>query len=370
MERPLLWVLPTRATEEERAGAGWDRPIVNAAATGLDMRGRPLRDLRISVTDRCNFRCSYCMPREVFDHNHQFVPYRELLRFEEIARLAGAFVQLGVRKLRLTGGEPLMRKDLPALVAMLAELRTPEGKPLDIALTTNGSRVEHKAAALKQAGLQRLTVSLDALEPALFQQLSDSKVSVDAVLRGIETAARAGLAPIKINMVVRRGLNEHEIVPLARHFRGTGHILRFIEYMDVGTSNGWQAQEVMTGQEILDTLAEHFELERRPPNHPGEVAEGWRYVDGQGEIGVITAISQAFCGECNRARLSPEGQLFLCLFAARGHDLREMLRSGASDTELAQAIRTIWQNRDDAYSERRQQQQGQTHRIEMSYIGG
>lgn len=369
MERPLLWLLPDGATEQ-RANAGRVQPIVNAATAGLDLRGRPLRDLRISVTDRCNFRCSYCMPREVFDHNHRFVPYRDLLRFEEIARLASAFVHLGVRKLRLTGGEPLMRKDLPALIALLAELRTPEGQPLDIALTTNGSLLEHKAAALRQAGLRRLTVSLDALEPELFQQLSDSRVSVDAVLRGIEAAHRAGLAPIKINMVVRRGLNEHQIVPMARHFRGTGHILRFIEYMDVGTTNGWQPQEVMSGQEILELLSEHFELEPRPPAYPGEVATAWRYTDGQGEIGVITAISQAFCADCNRARLSPEGQLFLCLFANRGYDLRQLLRSGASDAELAAAIQAIWQGRDDAYSEQRQLRQQTGPRIEMSYIGG
>lgn len=367
MEKPLFLVRPAPGQAAAASQPG-DAAIVNAQELA-DTRGRPLRDLRISVTDRCNFRCSYCMPREAFGHDHVFVPQPRLLRFEEITRLAEVFVALGVRKLRLTGGEPLMRKDLPTLVAMLAPLRTPDGRPLDLTLTTNGSLLGRHAAALKQAGLQRITVSLDALDPALFTQLSDSSTDVGTVLRGIDAAARAGLAPIKINMVVRRGLNDHQILPMARHFRGSGHILRFIEYMDVGTTNGWQAHEVLSGREILDTVQSQYPLEPLPGTQAGEVAERWRYADGHGEIGVITSISQAFCADCNRARLSPEGQLFLCLFAHQGYDLRSLLRRGASGAELAAAIRAIWSGRRDAYSEQRGASQPRP-RIEMSYIGG
>lgn len=334
-----------------------------------DTRGRMLRDLRISVTDRCNFRCGYCMPREAFGPEHPFLPHAALLTFEEITRLAAMFARLGVRKLRLTGGEPLLRKDIEVLVGMLAGLRTPEGEPLDLAMTTNGSLLARKAVALHKAGLRRVTVSLDALEPALFARLSDGKTTVDEVLRGIDAAAAAGLAPVKINVVVRRGVNEDQILPIARHFRGSGHIVRYIEYMDVGNTNGWQAGEVITGNEIVAQIAAHHPLEPVGAQYPGEVASRWRYADGQGEIGVITSISQTFCGDCNRARLSPEGQLYLCLFADRGYDLRELVRGGHSDAHIAGALTAIWRQRRDAYSEQRRA--GQSHRrIEMSYIGG
>ncbi len=365
MEKPLFVV---RRASGSGANTPAQPPIV--AGQGVtDRRSRPLHDLRISVTDRCNFRCSYCMPREIFGVDHPFVPQSQLLRFEEIARLANIFAQLGVRKLRITGGEPLMRKHLHRLIGTLSELRTPQGQALDIALTTNGSLLARQAAGLRAAGLRRVTVSLDALDPELFARLSDSTATVQQVLQGIHAATEVGLAPVKINMVVQRGVNDHQIVPMARYFRGSGHILRFIEYMDVGTSNGWQPHEVLTGTDILQRIAEVFPLERLPQNHAGEVAERWRYTDGQGEIGVITSISQAFCSSCNRARLSPEGQLFLCLFAGQGYDLRQLLRDGASDAELSTAIQSIWRSRNDAYSEER----GLTPsgpRVEMSYIGG
>ncbi len=335
----------------------------------LDTRGRPLRDLRISVTDRCNFRCTYCMPREAFGADHPFLPQSSLLSFEEITRLASIFVAQGVRKIRLTGGEPLMRKNLEILVGMLAALRTPDGEAIDLTLTTNGSLLARKAQALKAAGLTRLTVSLDALEPQLFTQLSDSKTTVQDVLQGIAAATQAGLPPAKINMVVRKGINDQQILPLARHFRGTGHVLRFIEYMDVGNTNGWQSGEVMSGAEVISTISSAFALEPLPGAYPGEVAERWRYTDGGGEIGVITSISHAFCSDCNRARLSPEGQLYLCLFASQGHDLRRLIRSSASDAQLAATIGAIWGAREDAYSEQRGAGVNKP-RIEMSYIGG
>lgn len=349
-------------------------PVPDKADTALprpfvDTRGRPLRDLRISVTDRCNFRCGYCMPREAFGPDHSFLPHSALLSFEEIARLAGIFVAQGVRKLRLTGGEPLLRKNIETLVQLLSCLRTPEGDMLDLTLTTNGSLLARKAEQLKAAGLSRVTVSLDALEPQLFARLSDSKTTVEEVLRGIDTAASVGLAPVKINVVVRRGVNDHQILPIARHFRGTGHVLRFIEYMDVGNTNGWQSDEVIPGADVLATIAAEFPLEPLPGNYAGEVAERWRYLDGGGEIGVITSISHAFCGDCNRARLSPEGQLYLCLFASRGYDLRHLLRGSASDNQIASAIDNIWSARQDAYSEQRQAGSSRP-RIEMSYIGG
>lgn len=335
----------------------------------VDTRGRPLRDLRISVTDRCNFRCTYCMPREAFGPDHAFLPHSALLSFEEITRLAGIFAAQGVRKLRLTGGEPLLRKSIETLVGMLAQLRTPEGAPLDLTLTTNGSLLARKARQLKEAGLQRVTVSLDALDPQLFSRLSDSKTTIDTVLRGIDAAAQAGLAPVKINMVVRKGVNDHEIPAMARRFRGTGHIVRFIEYMDVGNTNGWRMDEVMSGADVIATIAREFPLEPLPGAYPGEVAERWRYLDGQGEIGVITSISHAFCGDCNRARLSPEGQMYLCLFASQGYDLRRLLRSQATDEQITAALGDIWAARTDAYSEQRSAG-AQRPRIEMSYIGG
>jgi GTP 3',8-cyclase len=354
-------------------------PAQPIPATGLlsDQLGRPLRDLRISVTDRCNFRCSYCMPKDVFDRDYRFLPQTSLLSFEEITRVAGLFVAHGVTKLRLTGGEPLLRKGLEALVQQLSALRTPAGDALDITLTTNGTLLARKAVALRDAGLRRVTVSLDALDDAIFRRMNDVDFPVADVLAGIDAALAAGLAPIKINMVVKRGTNDHEIVPLARHVRerfGPGVVLRFIEYMDVGATNGWRLDEVLPSAEVRARLHAAFELEKLPPSAAGETAERWRYADGGGEVGFISSVTQAFCGDCNRARLSTEGKLFLCLFATRGHDLRSLLRGGASDADIASAIGLAWQERDDRYSELRGSGTADAgsgeRRIEMHYIGG
>lgn len=339
-----------------------------------DVRDRPLRDVRISVTDRCNFRCTYCMPRDVFDSSYTFMPHSALLSFEEIARAARIFARLGTEKIRLTGGEPLLRKDLDRLVAMLAEIRTPSGAPLELTLTTNASLLARKARALADAGLSRVTVSMDALDPLRFASMSDSSYTPEDVLAGIQAAADAGLGPVKVNMVVRRGLNDDQILPMAQQFRHSGHILRFIEYMDVGTTNGWNMQEVLPSDEVVATLARHYPLE--PVSEPlmGRVAERWRYLDGGGEIGVISSVSHAFCGGCTRARLSPEGQLFTCLFASRGHDLRASLRDHPEDDSVfARTLAGIWGVRADNYSERRgRASDGEVPepRIEMSYIGG
>ncbi|MDN3919915.1 GTP 3',8-cyclase MoaA [Roseateles violae] len=347
--------------------------------TGLlgDALGRPLHDLRISVTDRCNFRCSYCMPKEVFDKHHPFLPHAELLSFEEIARLARVFVAHGVEKIRLTGGEPLLRRNLEALIEMLAALRTPAGKPLDLTLTTNGSLLARKARALKAAGLQRVTVSLDALDDAVFQRMNDVGFPVAEVLAGIDAARAAGLGPIKVNMVVKRGTNEQQILPMARHFRGSGIVLRFIEYMDVGATNGWRMDEVLPSSAVLELLRREFELRPLEASAPGETAERWAYADGGGEIGLISSVSQAFCGDCNRARLSTEGKLYTCLFAHRGHDLRALLRAGADDARLAGAIAQIWEPRADRYSQLRASggdssgsKDSGERRVEMHYIGG
>ena len=354
-------------------------PARPSAPGGLltDRLGRPLHDLRISVTDRCNFRCSYCMPKEVFDKAYTFLPHSSLLSFEEITRAARLFVAHGVAKLRLTGGEPLLRKHLEVLVAQLAALRTPGGEPLDITLTTNGSVLERKAAALHAAGLKRVTVSLDAVDDAVFRRMNDVDFPVGDVLRGIDAALAAGLAPIKINMVVKRGTNDDQIVPLARHVRdayGPGVILRFIEYMDVGATNGWRMDEVLPSAEVVRTLSAVFPLEPLRPNAAGETAERWRYVDGGGEIGVISSVTRAFCRDCNRARLSTEGKLFLCLFASRGHDLRALLRGDYTDEQIAGAIGLIWGDREDRYSERRGAGTASAgsgeRRVEMHYIGG
>jgi len=335
-----------------------------------DQLKRPLRDLRISVTDRCNFRCHYCMPREIFGPDYTFLPRASLLTFDEIARFARVAVENGVEKIRLTGGEPLMRKDLEVLVAKLSALRTPQNKPVDLTLTTNGALLGKKAKALKQAGLQRITVSLDALDNGIFQAMSDSKTSVDTVLASIEKAAAVGLKPLKVNMVVRKGVNDHQILPMARHFKGSGHILRFIEFMDVGDTNGWNLAEVVTGAEILEALSQEFRLVAKDPEYRGEVAKTWRYADGSGEIGVITSVSQPFCGDCTRLRLSPEGQLFLCLFGSRGHDIRALLRSEASDQEVQARLAQIWGARSDRYSELRGKLTTPRKKVEMSYIGG
>jgi cyclic pyranopterin phosphate synthase len=331
-----------------------------------DTLGRPLHDLRISVTDRCNFRCVYCMPRAVFGPDHAFLPRAELLSFEEITRLVGLFTQLGVRKVRLTGGEPLVRRDLPALVGELALIEGVE----DLTLTTNGVLLPQHATALKEAGLHRVTISLDADDDETFTRMNDSRVPVASVLRGLDAAEAAGLGPIKLNMVVKRGWNEHAILPMARRFRGTGRILRFIEYMDVGHSNGWRLDDVVTADQILSTVASEFPLEPMPPTKPGEVAERYRYIDGAGEIGVIASVSRPFCGTCDRARLSADGQLYTCLFATRGHDLRALLRGGASDADLVAAVRAIWEMREDRYSELRSLETVDLPKVEMSYIGG
>jgi GTP 3',8-cyclase len=342
--------------------------------TGLisDTLARPLRDLRISVTDRCNFRCSYCMPREVFDSAYEFLPQSSLLSFEEITRLAASFVAHGVHKLRLTGGEPLLRKHLERLMEMLAALRTPTGEPLDITLTTNGSLLQRKAQALKDAGLRRVTVSLDALDDAVFRRMNDADFPVADVLRGIEAAQRAGLAPIKVNMVVKRGTNDQEIVPMARHFRGSDIVLRFIEYMDVGATNGWRMDEVLPSADVARRIGEAFPIEPLQAGETGETAQRWRYRDGGGEIGLISSVTRAFCRDCNRARLSTEGKLFMCLFAHRGHDLRALLRGGASDEQIATAIGDLWRVRDDRYSELRGADAAPAAepRVEMHYIGG
>jgi cyclic pyranopterin phosphate synthase len=348
------------------------------APTGLlgDTLGRPLRDLRISVTDRCNFRCNYCMPSEIFDKNYVFLPQSSLLSFEEISRLAKIFVAHGVEKIRLTGGEPLLRKNLEVLIEMLARLQTPAGKPLDITLTTNGSLLARKAQSLKDAGLQRVTVSLDGLDDAIFRHMNDVDFPVADVLKGIDVAQQVGLAPLKINMVVKRGTNDDQIVPMARHFRHSNAVLRFIEYMDVGATNGWRMDEVLPSSEVIERLQAEFPLAAIDPNYSGETAERWRYLDGGGEVGVISSVTQAFCGECNRTRLSTEGKLFLCLFASQGHDLRALLRGHHADEQIAAAIGLIWQSRTDRYSELRAalppdaSPAGGAKRVEMSYIGG
>ena len=354
----------------DRSATSSVKASISGRAAPQDTRGRPLRDLRISVTDRCNFRCTYCMPREVFNSDYQFMPHSALLSLEEIARVAGVAANLGVQKIRLTGGEPLLRKNIEGLIEMLARLRTPQGQPIQITLTTNGTLLAQKARALKDAGLDRVTVSLDALDDRLFESMSDSQVSVKRVLQGIDEAARVGLAPVKVNMVVRKGMNDQQIMPMARHFRHTGHILRFIEFMDVGSTNGWNMEQVLTGRQILERIATEFPLEPVQAGYRGEVADRWRYVDGAGEIGIITSVSQPFCGDCTRARLSPEGKLFLCLFASQGHDLRGLIRGGASDDELAARMAGIWSARDDHYSELRGQLTSGPAKIEMSYIGG
>jgi cyclic pyranopterin phosphate synthase len=361
--------------DQRYAAARPQVPLDVRAPTGklVDALGRPLRDLRISVTDRCNFRCSYCMPKEVFDKHYAFLPHSSLLTFEEITRVARLFAAHGMRKIRLTGGEPLLRKNLEILVGMLRDLRTTDGKPLDLTLTTNGSLLARKAQALKDAGLDRVTVSLDALDDATFRRMNDADFPVEAVLDGIAAAAQAGLGPIKVNMVVKRGTNDDQILPMARHFKRSGAILRFIEYMDVGATNGWRMDEVLPSADVVRRIAAEFPVEPVAAGAEGETAQRWRYRDG-GEFGVISSVTQAFCHDCNRARLSTEGKLFLCLFANHGHDLRALLRGGFDDAEIAAAIGLIWNARDDRYSELRAAMPAQNAaarpRVEMHYIGG
>jgi GTP 3',8-cyclase len=358
-------------------------PAQKILANGLlsDALGRPLRDLRISVTDRCNFRCAYCMPKEVFDKDYPYLPQTSLLSFEEITRTARLFVAHGVRKLRLTGGEPLLRKNLEVLINMLAALDTPDGEPLDITLTTNASLLKKKAQSLKDAGLKRLTVSLDGLDDAIFRRMNDVDFPVADVLAGIEEAQKVGFKSIKVNMVVKRGTNDHEILKMARYFKGSGVTLRFIEYMDVGATNGWRMNEVLPSREVMQRIHAELPLIQLDPSAPGETAERWGYAgaDGKhdqslGEIGLISSVTQAFCGDCNRARLSTDGKLYLCLFATQGHDLRSLIRGGASDEDMSSAIGHIWHQRDDRYSQLRSEIGADTstgaRRVEMSYIGG
>ncbi|MCX4160724.1 MULTISPECIES: GTP 3',8-cyclase MoaA [Paraburkholderia] len=350
-----------------------DGPALAPNGVLHDTLARPLRDLRISVTDRCNFRCVYCMPRAVFDKDYPFLPHGALLKFEEIERLARIFVAHGVEKIRLTGGEPLLRKNLEFLIERLALLRTPGGRPLDLTLTTNGSLLARKARSLKDAGLTRVTVSLDALDDTLFRRMNDADFAVADVLEGIAAAQAVGLAPVKINMVVKRGTNDAEIIPMARRFRHSGAVLRFIEYMDVGTSNGWNMTEVLPSADVVARIAAHFPLAPLDAHSLAETAQRWGYVDGGGEIGVISSVTRAFCGSCTRARLSTEGKLYLCLFASAGHDLRALVRNGSSDAEIATAVARIWHQRSDRYSQLRGSaaaQDADERRVEMSYIGG
>lgn len=373
-QRPAALALPPAALQSE------SRMLAHGEVQ--DRRGRRLRDLRISVTDRCNFRCSYCMPKEVFDKDYTYLPHASLLTFEEITRLTGQFVAHGVQKVRLTGGEPLLRKNIEILIAQLAALRTPQGQALDLTLTTNGSLLKRKAQSLKDAGLQRITVSLDGLDDAIFKRMNDVDFPVRDVLDGIEAAQAVGLGPIKVNMVVKRGTNDQEIIPMARHFRGTGVVLRFIEFMDVGATNGWRMHDVLPSAELIERLRQEFAMVQLPSSSPGETAQRWGYANAQGEhdrqageIGLISSVTQAFCGDCNRARLSTEGQLYLCLFASQGYNLRELLRGSASDEDIASVIGHIWAGRLDRYSELRSAQQpdlgaAPRKRVEMSYIGG
>ncbi len=365
--------------------AGLSLPTGQAPVSGTgalaDSLGRPLRDLRISVTDRCNFRCSYCMPKEVFDANYAYLPHASLLSFEEITRLARQFVAHGVQKIRLTGGEPLLRKNLERLIEQLANLRTLQGQPLDITLTTNGSLLARKAQSLKDAGLQRVTVSLDGLDDAVFRRMNDVDFAVADVLAGIEVARQVGLGPIKVNMVVKRASNDQEILPMARYFKGSGIVLRFIEYMDVGATNGWRMDQVVPSAEVVRRIQAELPLLALEPSAAGETAQRWGYAAAAGlhdadagEIGVISSVTRAFCGDCNRARLSTEGKLYLCLFAQDGYDLKPLLRGAASDAALASAIGQIWQGRSDRYSELRSSLPADSgsgpRRVEMSYIGG
>ena len=333
--------------------------------TLIDTLNRPLRDLRISVTDRCNFRCVYCMPKEIFGPDHQFLHRDQILTFEEITRLAKMFVAHGVKKIRLTGGEPLVRKDLPDLIAMLAAIPN-----LDLTMTTNGSLLPKFAQALKDAGLKRVTVSLDSLDNKIFKSMNDVDFPVEKVIEGMDAAAAVGLGPIKVNMVVKRGVNEDSILPMARFFREKGYILRFIEYMDVGHSNGWHMDEVVSAAEIVKMIGAEMPLESADPNYPGEVAGRWRYKDGKGEIGTIASVTQAFCRDCNRARITAEGQLYTCLFAVKGFDFRALLRDGATDEELSQEIARVWGKRADRYSEIRSENTIALPKVEMSHIGG
>ena len=367
-------VIPIRIDEGKGLTPSIPGKLVQAHSHTKDLRGRTLRDLRISVTDRCNFRCTYCMPKEVFDQSYPYLSHQELLSFEEIARLSTIFSGLGIEKIRLTGGEPLLRKNLEVLVEMLAKIRTPSGGALDLTLTTNGSILRKKARALKDAGLHRITVSLDGLNDDIFKKMNDVDFPVHDVLDGITAAHEVGFSSIKVNMVVKKGTNDHEILAMAKHFKDTGIVLRFIEFMDVGSSNGWDMTQVLPSKEVIARIHEVFPLEPIDANYQGEVAQRWRYVDGSGEIGVISSVTQTFCHDCTRARISTDGQMYLCLFANDGFDFKTLLRSDKTDLEIANAIMSTWAGRNDHYSEVRGSHTANPasgHRkVEMSYIGG
>ncbi len=346
---------------------------VRASANLIDPRQRRLHDLRISVTDKCNFRCTYCMPKDVFGPGYKFLPHDALLTFEEITRFSKIAAELGVEKLRLTGGEPTLRRNLPTLINMLSQIRTPLGKPLDLTLTTNGSTLVKQAKALKDAGLQRITVSLDSMDDAVFRAMNDVDFPVADVLKGIDAALAAGLAPVKVNMVVKRGVNDHTVVEMARHFKGTGVIVRFIEFMDVGSTNGWRMDDVMASRDIVAAIHAEHPLVAVDAHYPGEVAERWRYADatnGGGEIGVISSVTQAFCNTCTRARLSTDGKIYTCLFADHGVDFRTLLRDESSNDEIGALLAGLWQVRTDRYSEIRTAETAKLRKVEMSYIGG
>ena len=365
-------VIPIRLDEGKGLSPSIPRQLIPANVSTRDARGRPLRDLRISVTDRCNFRCTYCMPKEIFDKNYPYLSHQELLSFEEITRLTTIFASLGVEKIRLTGGEPLLRKNLEVLVEMLARIRTTSDQPLDLTLTTNGSILRKKALSLKAAGLHRLTISLDGLNDDIFKKMNDVDFPVTDVLDGIAAAQEAGFTDLKINMVVKKGTNDQEIIAMARHFKGTGITLRFIEFMDVGSSNGWDMSQVLSSKEVAARINAVFPIEPLEANYPGEVAQRWRYVDGSGEIGFISSVTQTFCHECTRARISTDGQMYLCLFANEGFDFKTLLRADKSDLEIANAIMNTWAARDDHYSEIRGSNMAVSNdrKVEMSYIGG
>ena len=367
-------VIPIRIDEGKGLTPSIAGKLVPAHPLTKDLRGRTLRDLRISVTDRCNFRCTYCMPKEVFDQSYPYLSHQELLSFEEIARLSSIFASLGIEKIRLTGGEPLLRKNLEVLIGLLAKIRTPSGGALDLTLTTNGSILRKKARALKDAGLNRITVSLDGLNDEIFKKMNDVDFPVHDVLAGIAAAQEVGFSSIKVNMVVKKGTNDHEILAMAKHFKGSNIVLRFIEFMDVGSSNGWDMTQVLPSKEVIARIHAAFPLEPIDANYQGEVAQRWRYVDGSGEIGVISSVTQTFCHECTRARISTDGQMYLCLFANEGFDFKTLLRSDKTDLEIANAIMSTWAGRDDHYSEVRGSHTANPasgHRkVEMSYIGG
>ena len=343
---------------------------VRAFATLTDPRQRRLHDLRISVTDKCNFRCTYCMPKDVFGPGYKFLPHDALLTFEEITRFSKIAAELGVEKLRLTGGEPTLRRNLPTLIEMLSQIRTPSGKALDLTLTTNGSTLVRQAKALKDAGLQRITVSLDSMNDAVFRAMNDVDFPVADVLKGIDAALAAGLVPVKVNMVVKRGVNDHTVVEMARHFKGTGVIVRFIEFMDVGSTNGWRMDDVMASRDIVAAIHAEHPLVAVDALYAGEVAERWRYADGSGEIGVISSVTEAFCNTCTRARLSTDGKIYTCLFADHGVDFRSLLRDESSDDHIAALLAGLWQVRTDRYSEIRTAETAKLRKVEMSYIGG